>query len=388
MQLRIASLNVWALPEPLADDVLPRMRAIADRLSSLGLDAIAFQEVWTREACRALVSGGRRAGLVHAWHRDAGLGGSGLLVLSRQPFAEVRFERFSLRGQPERVDHGDYFGGKGFVRLRLRTPGGPVTLMDTHLHARYPGDADHEYRGTRAGQTVQLAMAALDTHDPILAAGDFNFGEQHAEYAVLTGLTGLRDTAAELDRRRATVRRSNRYRRGRRRPDKRIDYVFARDGSNRGVRVRDVRAVFDEPIQVAGRAGSYSDHDGVMARIEIEPRPATALPTPSPRAVALAEQLLSEGRAEAERRQRGGRAWAGASLTVAALASAGLRSRGMTRRRLLRGSLQGAALAALTPGLGFGVLAELFVPDELRAFDRLAARLARVDRRASRESLA
>ena len=51
----------------------------------------------------------------------------------------------------------------------------------------------------------------------------------------------------------------------------------------------------------------------------------------------------------------------------------------MSRRRLLRGSLQCAALAALAPGVGLSILSEMFVPSEIRAFDALANRLTRID---------
>ena len=50
MQVRLATLNVWALPEPLGRDVTARVDAIGHRIPSLDLDLIAFQEVWTRAA--------------------------------------------------------------------------------------------------------------------------------------------------------------------------------------------------------------------------------------------------------------------------------------------------------------------------------------------------
>ena len=103
------------------------------------------------------------------------------------------------------------------------------------------------------------------------------------------------------------------------------------------------------------------------------------LAAPDRDAIELAAHMLSEGRAEAERRQRQTRAWAGVGLGCAALASMGVRSVDMSRRRLLRRSLQCAALAALAPGVGLSILSEVFVPTEIRAFDALASRLTRID---------
>jgi endonuclease/exonuclease/phosphatase family metal-dependent hydrolase len=377
MRVRVATLNVWALPEPFSERLTGRMKAIGARMAELDLDVMAFQEVWTSEAHRRLRDAGRRVGMVHKWHNHSSLGGSGLLVLSRLPIEARRFDRFTLRGLPERVDHADYYGGKGFVQLRVQTDHGPFTFIDTHLHARYRRDVSHGYRWHRAGQIVQLGMAAHETRDPIIAVGDFNFDEQQPEYAILTGLTGLRDVAAELDRRQPTVPTHNTYR-PRSKNARRIDYVFARDGSERGLRPVRVDRVFDEPFDLGGSQASYSDHAGVVAELEIseDRRPLTP---PDRDSIALAAQMLSEGRAEAEQRQQGQRAGAGIGLGCAALAAMGVRSVDVSRRRLLRGSLQCAALAALAPGVGLSILSEMFVPSEIRAFDALANRLTRID---------
>src|SRR5262249_31451996 len=140
MRLRLATLNVWGLPEPFSHKPDARLAAIAGRLADLEVDAVAFQEVWTPSARERLARAGRDAGLEHVWHkhpilRGARVGGSGLLVLSRLPIESACFERYAIAGLPTEAD---YFGGKGFVRLGLATPAGPVELVDTHLQARYP----------------------------------------------------------------------------------------------------------------------------------------------------------------------------------------------------------------------------------------------------------
>jgi endonuclease/exonuclease/phosphatase family metal-dependent hydrolase len=376
MRIRAATLNVWALPEPFGHRIPERMRAIGAHLAALDLDAISFQEVWTSQARKILQTAGRRAGLVHAWHTTASLGGSGLLVLTRLPLAAVRFERFALPGLPQRLDHPDYYGGKGFVSLRLATAAGPVSLINTHLHARYARDVSHEYRGYRIGEVVQIAMGMRRTREPIVAAGDFNFGEGDPEYRAFRGLTGARDLAAELDRREPTVFRGNPYRSGHSKP-RRIDFVFGRDGREHGIRVREIRRVFDGVFELGRHLATYSDHAGVLAELEIQPRESSPLPLLDPEAARLASQLLAEGRARAEQRRRGDRTAAGIGLCGALLASAAVRDSRVTRRRLLRGALQGAGLLALTPSVGYSVLSEVFAPDELRAYDRLAARLDR-----------
>jgi len=377
MRLRVATLNVWALPEPLAPDVDDRMRAIGERLAALDLDIAAFQEVWTADARRRLVAAGRDAGLVHAWHHKPSYGG-GLLVLTRLPIRSARFDAFSVRGDPGRPDHPDYYGGKGWATLELATDAGPVALVDTHLHARYSRDVSHEYRAQRVGQIVELALASRELRTPVVAVGDLNLVDTDPEHAILTGLTGLRDVAAELADRSATVLRSNPYRAESSKPDRRVDYVFARDGENAGIVARSVQRAFDERLVLDGDAASASNHAGVLAELEIVSGGGRVLAPPSDHAIALATRMLEEGRLETRDRRRGDRVLAGVGVGAAALASLGLRDPRISRRRMLRTALQAGAVLALTPGVGFSIVSELLTPDELRAFDQLALRLTRL----------
>jgi endonuclease/exonuclease/phosphatase family metal-dependent hydrolase len=375
MGVRVATLNAWGLPAPFSDRLTERMAAIGSRLQTLDADVVAFQEVWTGESRRGLISAGRRAGFSEAWHNEARLGGSGLLVLTRLPILSEGFERFSVRGFAERLDHADYYGGKGFTRLRLRTADGPLTLIDTHLHARHSSDMAHAYRPHRTAQIVQLASAAAKIEGPIIALGDFNFDEGQDEHAILTGLTGLRDVAIELDQREPTVWKGNAYRLERSKPGRRIDYVFVRDGVHQGLVARRLTRAFDEVFELPGGPASYSDHAGLLAEVELVSNP-RAVSAPSRDVVALASGLLSEGVADAHQRQRGRRTWAGMGIAGAVLASAGMRTRPLNRRRFLRGGLQTAGLLALTPSIGCGILSEVFAPSEIRAFEAVAARLA------------
>ncbi len=375
MRIRVATLNVWALPGPLAPSVGARMQAIGRRLASLDLDAIAFQEVWTESARDRLVAAGRAGGLPNTWHHPVAFGG-GLLVLTRLPIRSARFDAFELRGDPARPDHPDYYGGKGWATLELATRAGPLFLVDTHLHARYTADVAHAYQALRVGQIAQLALALRQLQHPVVALGDFNFLDVHPEHAILTGLTGLRDAAAELGSPSASVLRTNPYRANSSKPDRRIDYVFVRDGGGTAVRPLQSRRVFDERIELDGSPASCSNHAGVLAELELVPGAGQPLASPTPSAVSHARRFLREGRQQLDQRRRGDRAWAGVGLGAAALASLGMRDPRVSRRRLLRTALQASALLALTPGVGFSIVSEVLTPDELQAFDRLATRLA------------
>lgn len=353
------------------------MSAIGARLPLLSADLVALQEVWTRGARDELLQAGRRVGLLHSWHGGAPLGGGGLLVLSRLPIRAVRFEPFAIQPLPQHPHHVDYWGGKGYAALQVDLGEDSLTLIDTHLQARYGRDVDHEYRCHRAGQAVEVALATRASEAPVVVCGDFNFQERDDEYKVLTGLSGLIDVAARLDRREPTLLASNPYRRGSRR-DRRIDLILVRDGARHALIPRSIERVFDEPIPLSGGSGACSDHAGLVADLELRAEAQPASPPPDPAALELAAALLFEGQREAERRRRGGRIWAGAGLGGAVLATAGFRAPGFTRRHLLRGALAGAGLLALTPGLALPVLAEVYLPGEIRAFAAVAERLARL----------
>ncbi len=373
--MRLATLNVWGLPWPFSREGSERMHAIGARLPELELDFVAFQEVWTESARRSLREAGRRAGLVHAWQQGAALGGSGLLVLSRAPFEDARFEAYVVRGFPLRIWHGDYHGGKGFCLLRFSSRNGAFTLIDTHLHAQYVPDAVDDEHPHRVAQIVQLAAAIAQQSDPVLAAGDFNMREGRPEYDVFVGLTGMRDAAVELARRQPTTLLSNAYRNQRGSEiEERIDYVFTRDGDGRRLHARSLARIFDEPP--AGGPAAYSDHAGLIAEIELSPDAASRAPGPEVAAGELAARELAAGRAAAVARRGDQRLAATGALASAALASAGRRLAWLSRRSVLRVGLGAGALLALPFGLTNAALSELSDPDEVRAFDVVEGRLA------------
>lgn len=389
MQIRLATLNAWGIPEPIGRDVQERIDAIGKHLSSLDLDVMAFQEVWTREAALRLRDAGRAAGLPHCWFGDETFGAGGLLVLSRLPIEKVRFEPYAVTGAPERVVRNlEYVAGKGFATIQVTTPSGPLVVVDTHLHARYGSIAAHKHAAQRTGQVVQMTSRFIDSPLPMAVVGDFNFQEGEADYRVLTDILGLRDVAADLDRRVPTTLRSNPY--GHRSFDRRKDFVFVRDG--RGVRVtpRSLVRAFDETLHFDGRPAAYSNHAGLLVQLEVGAAETTAWSHSYPDAGVfdLAASKLAEGERLARARQNGGRRISGIGIGVSTVAALAAAPRRMSRRKMLRASLASAALLGLPPGIGYSVVSEVLVPDEIRAFRRAADQLAHLRSEAEGESLA
>ncbi|MCP4007550.1 MAG: hypothetical protein GY725_25500 [bacterium] len=378
MQLRVLTLNVWGLPEPVSTDLAGRMRRIGEAFPRLDADVVALQEVWTQGAREQLAAAGQRAGYVHVWHRSAALGGSGLMLLSRLPLQNARFEPYSLAGLPQRVQHADYYGGKGFVQVEIVTPAGALRLFNTHLHARYSApQAPDEYRGQRSAQAVELAAAVREIREPAIVVGDLNLSEGAPEYRILLGLSGLRDTAAELDSRRDTAGADDPTRAPGSSGGKRIDFVLARDGEQNGAAPVALRRVFDEDFEKRRQSPLYSDHCGLLADIEFG---ASSTPPPPPRddALALAEKLLAQGEEQARLRRRTQRRVSGLGAG-AALALWGTRKRlVLERRKLLRAGLLAAAGAAAGSSAVAATLAEIFVPAELSGFERVRTTLEKL----------
>lgn len=369
--LRVATLNVWGLWGAISRHLLPRMDAIAARASELSLDVFGIQESWTTEGRDRLVAGLREAGLPHVWHNPRASGGSGLVLFSRHAFRELHFERFRLSGLPERLDHGDWYGGKGVVLATIETQAGPVDLLDTHLVAHYEPVTHDAYFGHRVGQVIEIADLLSRSDRPVIAVGDFNLREDGPEYPILTGLSGLVDAAAALDVREDTTLAPHPYR-----PTddtSRIDYVWTRDGRGVSAQVRQLERVFDEPLSFGGEAGAYSDHAGLVAEIALS-RSSKARPWPgsSDAALELAREGLGVGRALAETRHARQRRDAGFGLGLAATGAVGQR---LTRRAWLQRTLLiGAGISALGGG-GALALATVVGSQELEAFSKLEALL-------------
>jgi len=380
--MRLGTFNVWGLPEAFSDDVSSRMRVLAKRLEDSDLDILLIQEAWTREVRRTLRHGARQAGFAVS---EGGGASGGLMTLSRFPIRASRFDRFRFRGDPERLDKGEYLGGKGFEIVEIEGPDGPFVLINTHVHARYSIEDSPLDSAVRAAQLLQIVAFVHGHPGSVVVGGDFNCRQDEPEFEVFRGLTG----AIELGQGTSlgTLSSSNFYKRHRAAPDKRIDFLFVRPAPGVLWQTGEARLLFSETARIRHRDRSLSDHYGFRVDLTWQPGPtASALAGAGaidPGALSTARSLLDVGFAEADRRERQHFRFAG-GFVMAAIAAAGLRRHpAVDRRAFLRGTAQAATLLALAPALGFGTLAridsdqkrDVFV--EARAFlNELAAKLA------------
>jgi endonuclease/exonuclease/phosphatase family metal-dependent hydrolase len=379
MSLRVGTFNVWGLPEAFSDDVSSRMRGLAARLPGLPLDLLLVQEAWTDEVRDTLREAALRAGFEVAGGRTTS---GGLMVLSRKAIRTSRFETYHFRGDPERLAQGEFLGGKGFQTLEVDASDGPLTVINTHLHARYRRHRPRLNSAVRTAQLLQLIGAMHRIDGMLLVGGDFNCTADDVEYRVFSGLS----RAVELGGGRAfaTLSRANYYKQHRSDPDKRVDYLFVRPGSRTRWKRLEAAGLFHEPEPIRGRDRSLSDHFGFQARIAWHP--AAAAPGAArgageldPKAFDLARRLLEVGREEADRRERVHFRSAGGWALAAAVAAGVRRHPALDRRRFLRTTASTLAVVALTPAIGYGTLARIDSDIKRDAFDDAHDVLAKLE---------
>ena len=292
MPLRFGTFNVWGLPEAFADDVSSRMRGLAARLPGLDLDVLFIQEAWTGEVRDTLQAAALGANFEVA---NDHVTNGGLMVLSRLPIRSSQYENFHFRGDPERLSQGEFLGSKGFQTLVLEAPAGPISVINTHLHARYRRLRPELNSAVRTAQLLQVIGAMTDIAGTVVVGGDFNCTVEDAEYRIFRGLT----EAIELGdgKSHPTLSRSNYYKRNRKGADKRIDYLFVRPGPDVRWRSTGADSLFTEPERIRLRDRSLSDHYGFRGSFEWQP---TGVQTASRAFRALDPQVFDLARASSK----------------------------------------------------------------------------------------
>jgi endonuclease/exonuclease/phosphatase (EEP) superfamily protein YafD len=387
MRLRLGTFNVWGLPAPFARHAEQRIEKVAARLSDLDLDVLLVQEAWMTQMREKLMRAAQDAGFHLSASRPEARSG-GLLVFSRLPIREARFEPFRFRGDPERVLEGEYLAGKGFLVLTLDAPDGPIRLVDTHLIAHYRRDEPWLDSPMRTVQLLEIVQAVRQLDGLVVIGGDFNCTRVDPEYAVFTGLTRAVEVG-ERETQLATISRQNLYKKHRSAEDERIDFLFVRGAADTEWRVERSSLLFADPVRIEGRDRSLSDHFGFASVLDLAPQAGigSAPTAPDPHALALAQDLIDQGRKAMLERQhdqlRDGATW----LAGAALAVGACHLPPVDRRAFLRGAAQGLALVALAPAAGYTSLARLDGAHKLDAFDQAEETLAQLEGRAAPKTL-
>lgn len=151
------------------------------------------------------------------------------------------------------------------LRAVLSTPWGPLQVFSTHT-------SRDDCQTERVGQIVREHRGT----GPSLLMGDFNTPETSPVMNALLDQAGFVDAFRSANPRSPGLTVWQRIEAEQPTVFRRVDYIFLLDGRELTAEVRSSRVVLDRPGRLAnGRALWPSDHYGVLAEIEIVPRPAT-----------------------------------------------------------------------------------------------------------------
>ncbi|XP_014096081.1 putative neutral sphingomyelinase isoform X1 [Bactrocera oleae] len=272
LNLSILTLNVWGIPFPfISKDREARIAAIGLELSSGKYDIVSLQEVWSRKDCETLKNATELV-LPYAHYFYSGVMGSGLLVLSKYPILSSFFHPWSVNGYFHRIQHADWFGGKGVGLCRILVDKHVIHLYNTHLHAEYNNNNDDykTHRVIQAFDTAQFIRATRGDSVLQVLAGDLNAQPHDLTYKVLLYTSKMQDccnskniVTNEYQRNSYTASNtSNKMSAG-----VHIDHIFARSPENIALSIIDYGLPLTEPVP--GQNFSYSDHEAVLAKLQL-----------------------------------------------------------------------------------------------------------------------
>lgn len=153
-----------------------RMRALAEKLTELGVDIAGIQESFVAEDRHLLFDALASSRLKYHMIYPAATVGNGLLILSAWPIEEAYFHRYSTSNPWYRIWEGDWWAGKGVGLARIVLPNGScIDFYDTHAQA---GRANATgYLEVRTQQMTEMARFINDSRTgtgPAFVVGDFN----------------------------------------------------------------------------------------------------------------------------------------------------------------------------------------------------------------------
>ncbi|XP_037814723.1 putative neutral sphingomyelinase [Lucilia sericata] len=273
LELSILTLNVWGIPFVSADRA-ERMQHIGKELGSGKYDIVSLQEVWT-EKDSATLQELTKAVLPYAHYFYSGVIGAGLLVLSKYPIVTSLFHSWTVNGYCHRIQHADWFGGKGVGMCRIRVGDLYVHVYNAHLHAEYniKNDDYLTHRVIQAFDTAQFIEATRWDAAVQVLAGDLNTKPTDICYKVLLYTSQMKDSC-NSDTISTNESKQNSYTSKKvlaRNPKGfRIDHIFLRSADKIKTSILEYKLPL--PDRVPGKKFSYSDHEGVQVRLRLQPK--------------------------------------------------------------------------------------------------------------------
>ncbi|KAF4527422.1 hypothetical protein B566_EDAN015942 [Ephemera danica] len=253
-----------------------RMDAIANQLATGKYDVVCLQEVWSNDDFD-LIKDRVKEKLPYAHYFHSGVIGSGVCILSKYPITDTLFHQWSVNGYCHKIQHGDWFGGKGVGLCRLDVNGSVVNVYTAHLHAEYDRDNDEylAHRVVQAFDTAQFVKLTSAPHSLSIIGGDLNTEPEDLAFRIIMSTAQLKDAhdqvavADECNGTNESTRNSYADKallkvapQG-----KRIDYILFREPRDSQVTVQ--KFGLPLPATVPGHEFSFSDHEALAATITV-----------------------------------------------------------------------------------------------------------------------
>ncbi|KAK7871624.1 hypothetical protein R5R35_001811 [Gryllus longicercus] len=301
-ELQIFTLNCWGIPV-ISNDRLGRFKAIAEVLGGGKYDLVCLQEVWDTQDYFFLKKCLQQV-LPFSHYFYSGVLGSGLCVFSKFPFQDVFFHQWSLNGYVHKIQHGDWFGGKGIGLCTLKIRDMTVNLYTAHLHAEYDRTNDEylSHRVLQAFDTAQFVRLTSKNCDLVILGGDLNTEPSDLSYRILCSEAQLEDAFVHAgnipeDCIGTNESERNSYSDNRKLQlnprGKRIDYVLFRTGPS--VQLKKINYGLPLPPRVPSCSFSYSDHEAVSASVTLSRNTGVEESSSYKIDAALHKQALNEG---------------------------------------------------------------------------------------------
>ncbi|XP_065083629.1 putative neutral sphingomyelinase [Ochlerotatus camptorhynchus] len=283
LELSILTLNIWGIPHVSKDRAI-RVEAIGDVLASGNYDIVSLQEVWSDSDYQYLKK--RVEGVLpFAHYFYSGVVGSGLTLLSKYPIVSAFFHAWSVNGYVHRIQHGDWFGGKGVGFSKIAVNDQLVHVYVAHLHAEYDRKCDDymAHRVIQAYDTAQFIESTRGSAVLQILAGDLNSEPGDLAFRVLQTNSMLVDTydknmfaAENMGTNEIGKNSYTDLEAAKKSPlGKRIDYIMYRFGDNFEGRLLEHRLPL--PERIPGKQISYSDHEAVYAKIILKKTGSSAI---------------------------------------------------------------------------------------------------------------
>jgi len=178
--VRVMALNTWGMPHTFSsEDKEERMTAIGKLLSQSEYDIVMLEELWMRPDHDTI-----KKSLGPEYHMteyddlasscDGSAlpwGCSGLAIISKFPFQQKNFSKFSQQGSFSQIfSDGEYFAGKGVGKVTLSPK--PGMLLDVFVTHTISEDSNAKKREGQADELLdQIKKSSADF---IILGGDFN----------------------------------------------------------------------------------------------------------------------------------------------------------------------------------------------------------------------